>query len=558
MKSAEYWKKRFAMMENDRHLQSEDVAKELETHFERARIEIQDDIEKWYYRLAENNDISYRAAKEFLKADELKEFHWSLEEYIKYGKENAINQKWIKELENASAKVHINKLEALKIQTQQAAESVYQKVYGSTKKAMQQSYQDSYYHTAFEIAKGRGIGVQLGTLDKKAVENAVSKPWANDGASFSDRIWTQKEKMIQSLHSELTNCIIRGEHPEQAARLISKKLDVGTYQAKRLVYTESAALASSAQKDCLINLGVEKYQIVATLDNRTSDICQELDGKVFDMKDYQEGVTAPPFHPCCRSTTCPYDEEDIKDIAQRAARDEDGEVYYVPEDMTYKEWEKNFIQGDKSDLQEISEKGVTESGITNKRIPKVDSYKINRKVIDSSEYKKKFNGITKKSRVDEAIYKYAKAALYHRDGTNMEDLYILSNSTGDILGKNITSTEHFGVPINDSVRKAIINNQGDLIGMHTHFDDTPPTGSDFETAFKRRYNLGVVANATGDIYLYGYGYKYISAKLIDDTIEKYIKLIDENGKKVYTTTKEAHLQALNQLRKDYGIWYEAR
>ena len=39
---------------------------------------------------------------------------------------------------------------------------------------------------------------------------------------------------------------------------------------------------------------------------------------------------------------CPYDEEDIKDIAQRAARDEDGEVYYVPEDTTYKEWEKAF------------------------------------------------------------------------------------------------------------------------------------------------------------------------------------------------------------------------
>ena len=219
---------------------------------------------------------------------------------------------------------------------------------------------------------------------------------------------------------------------------------------------------------------------------------------------------------------------------------------------------KKFYSGWQVRLARNIWKSVTESGITNKRIPKVDSYKINRKVLDSSEYKKKFNGITKKSRVDEAIYKYAKAALYHRDGTNMEDLYILSNSTGDILGKNITSTEHFGVPINDSVRKAIINNQGDLIGMHTHFDDTPPTVSDFETAFKRRYNLGVVANATGDIYLYGYGYKYISAKLIDDTIEKYINLIDENGKKVYTTTKEAHLQALNQLRKDYGIWYEAR
>ena len=35
---------------------------------------------------------------------------------------------------------------------------------------------------------------------------------------------------------------------------------------------------------------------------------------------------------------CPYNEEDIKDIAQRAARDEDGDVYYVPDDMTYQEW----------------------------------------------------------------------------------------------------------------------------------------------------------------------------------------------------------------------------
>lgn len=42
---------------------------------------------------------------------------------------------------------------------------------------------------------------------------------------------------------------------------------------------------------------------------------------------------------------CPYDEEYIKNIAQRAARDEDGEVYYVPDDMTYQEWKKAFVDG---------------------------------------------------------------------------------------------------------------------------------------------------------------------------------------------------------------------
>ena len=59
------------------------------------------------------------------------------------------------------------------------------------------------------------------------------------------------------------------------------------------------------------------------------------------------------FHPCCRSTTCPYDEEDIKDIAQRAARDEDGEVYYVSDDMTYQEWKKAFVDGDVSESKKF-------------------------------------------------------------------------------------------------------------------------------------------------------------------------------------------------------------
>lgn len=44
--------------------------------------------------------------------------------------------------------------------------------------------------------------------------------------------------------------------------------------------TESAAFSSIAQKDCFKDLGVEEYEIIATLDSKTSDICQALDGKV--------------------------------------------------------------------------------------------------------------------------------------------------------------------------------------------------------------------------------------------------------------------------------------
>ena len=66
--------------------------------------------------------------------------------------------------------------------------------------------------------------------------------------------------------------------------------------------TEQAFISSAAQKDAFNDLDVEEFEIVATLDSHTSDICREMDGKHFHMKDFQPGVTAPPFHVWCRST----------------------------------------------------------------------------------------------------------------------------------------------------------------------------------------------------------------------------------------------------------------
>ena len=66
------------------------------------------------------------------------------------------------------------------------------------------------------------------------------------------------------------------------------------------------------------------------------------------------GVTAPPFHVWCRSTTVPFFDDDFDDIGERAARGEDGKTYYVPANMTYHQWEKGFVDGDKSELQEVT------------------------------------------------------------------------------------------------------------------------------------------------------------------------------------------------------------
>nr|DAS06601.1 MAG TPA: minor capsid protein [Caudoviricetes sp.] len=315
--------------------------RDVEEIYQKAQIELEDKINNWYQRFATNNQISMAEARKLLTTGEMKELKWSVEEYIKHGKENSISGQWAKELENASARFHVSRLEALKLQTQQSIEALYGNQLDIVDSAMRKAYSQRYYRTAFEFQKGFGVGFAVDRLDENTLSNIINKPWAVDGYNFSKRIWTNKEKLIGELHSSLTRNIITGADPAKAIKEIKSKMGVSSNAAGRLIMTESAYFGSVAQKDMLNNLDVEKYEIVATLDSKTSEICRSLDGKVFDMKDYQAGVTAPPFHPYCRTTTAPYfdDWEELGIDRERVARNDKSKNYFVDGNMTYKEWE---------------------------------------------------------------------------------------------------------------------------------------------------------------------------------------------------------------------------
>lgn len=348
MKNSDYWKQRFEQLEKAQNKLGSAAFSEIEKQYKEAQKQLEAQISVWYQRLAKNNGITLTEARKFLAEADLKEFKWDVREYVKHGKENALTGGWIKELENASAKYHISKLEALKIQTQQSLEVLFSKQLGTVKSAMSSVLESGYYHTAYELQKGFNIGWDIAGLEQSQIEKALSKPWAADGKNFSERIWGNKEKLISEVHGELTQNIMLGADPQKAINSLAKKMNASKNNAGRLIMTEEAYFSSAAQRDCFNDLGVEQYEIVATLDSHTSDICRSFDGRHFPMKDFQPGVTAPPFHVYCRSTTVPYFDEKF-DVGERAARDEEtGKTYYVPDDMNYSEWKKVFVDGDKS------------------------------------------------------------------------------------------------------------------------------------------------------------------------------------------------------------------
>lgn len=343
-KSADYWRQRFDQIEQRANTESNKYLRSVKRQYATAEKAIDEKIAYWYDRLAVNNEITVESAHKLLEANELKEFRWSLEEYINYGRKNAIDQQFMKELENASAKVHIKKLEALKLESRFQIEKLLGNVSEGMGDLLSHVYEDSYYQCMYELAKGYSIGFSVAELDKNFIDKVIAKKWALDGQGWSDRLWTNKVKLCKTLDQEFSKMALTRGDMHDTVKAVSRTMGSSMSNTQRLVYTEQAFLTTQAQNDSYKDVGIDEYMIVATLDDRTCDICAPLDHTHYLTKDMTVGVNAPPFHPNCRCTTAPYIEDGFYPEAMRASRDENGKTVFIPRDMTYNVWKTKFVR----------------------------------------------------------------------------------------------------------------------------------------------------------------------------------------------------------------------
>ena len=391
----EYWAERFLLLNEMLLQKGEAYQKQLEEVYAMVFLSIEKEINDFYNRFAKNNAITFQEAKTLLDSRQREAFQMTLQEYIRYGSMEGVDEKWLKKLENASTVHRITMLQAIQYQLQHHAERLTAKKAEGLTKALKEIYKEGYYRTAYTMQ----INNPFAKIDENKIEKVLSRPWSPDGKNFSQRIWgSDRSNLIHQLNTRFTQGIIRGEAREKIIKDMKKALNSSAQATKRLVLTESAFVASASRKDCFEELGVEKYQFLATLDLKTSVICQDMDGKVFERKDYQIGVTAPPMHPHCRSTTVPYFDDTLTQTEQRAARGEDGKTYYVPADMTYKQWYEKYVKSSKT--LTLEEERAIMNYISS------DSYKINDKLRHGMALTQREQGIVKN--LDKALNKIPK------------------------------------------------------------------------------------------------------------------------------------------------------
>lgn len=361
MKNADYWRGRFAILEEAAQREADQCISTLEDMFREAERTVQADIERWYGRFATNNKISLTEARKWLTTGQLEEFKWTVDQYIKIGQQANLSPEWIKKLENASARFHISRLEAVQMQIQQQLELLYGNQLDSIDDLLKDVVSNGYTKTAFEVQKGMGIGWDITALNQKKIETLLSRPWTADKKTFRDRCWEGKANLVTGIQKNLTQGLLRGDSPQKITDAVKKQFNVSRYQAGRLVHTETTYFNAAASYESYKELGVDMVEIIETLDSHTCEICQPLDGTVIPLSQYEPGVTVPPFHPNCRGTTAPAIDETI--IGERAARNADGKVYYVPSNMKYGDWVKTFTEGGSKDGLTVATVGGIIEGI---------------------------------------------------------------------------------------------------------------------------------------------------------------------------------------------------
>lgn len=326
VKSSNYWDKRSIKRAKETEKYSEEYIKRVKRIYDRAYKDIERELASIYRNYSKETGLNTQKLKELLTKSETKKF-W--DEMKRKGLDKYV-------LDNYKAR--ISRLEKLQAQIYAKAKQIYPKEELEATMCYKGVINQNYYKTIYDIKMGTGYDVSFSTIDNRIINALLKDKWS--GKNYSQRIWGNTDILADSLSEILGGAMLSGQSMQLTAKQIKDRFNVSKYYAERLIRTETNHFNNEADAMAYEELGLDKYVFVATLDNRTSEICQSMDNKIFKFSEREEGVNYPPLHPNCRSTTRAYlGREEEMTLQRRARNPETGKVEII-RNMSYKEWIK--------------------------------------------------------------------------------------------------------------------------------------------------------------------------------------------------------------------------
>ena len=290
-KAKKYWEQRQEQWWKNQDKSDERLQKRLEKYYRQSSKEIEREIAYYFAQYGKNNVIEFRELLRDLAPDQKTMLFENMDDFAR---EYPEYQRFLPVRESI---YKLNRLQGLHYSMQ--IELV--KLGALEQKEFEKHLFDTYGKNYKNIMRELGLGTSFVAQSDAVMRNIIFTKWVED-KNFSDRIWTNKEKMLNYMKNEFRDSLARGDSFSEVANAMRNRFGVGAFDAKRLVYTESAFVLNQSHKNGYLNAGVERYEYSAVLDRRTSPVCKNMDGKEFTFEESQVGVNFPPLHTFCRST----------------------------------------------------------------------------------------------------------------------------------------------------------------------------------------------------------------------------------------------------------------
>lgn len=286
-----YWHDRKVQYDESLGKDEKRLYSKLAAYYDREAARLDKEIAAYYTRYSVNGVLSYRNLLETLPDADKRLLIEQLDEFVQKYPEYA-------DLVPVRESIYkLNRLEGLRqsIAMQQLEMGAYEQAQALA------FFQRQALRYANGAASFLGLGSSFYRLDSDLIRAAVGNKWC-DGKDFSERIWDNRTKLGNTLHTQFVSGVIRGEDYHQLARQIREKfVKVSQKNAERLAFTEDTYLSNEAAMLAFAqNSDFTEYEFVCTGDEESCAICKALSGERFKIAERTPGTNFPPMHPWCR------------------------------------------------------------------------------------------------------------------------------------------------------------------------------------------------------------------------------------------------------------------
>ena len=458
-KSSNYWDKRALDRYNITELKTKKATERMKKIYRQAYYNVNKELESVYKNYSDSTGLDIQKLKELLiKSETEKTFN----ELKKQGLDKYVQENY---------KARINRLEQIKAQIYGKAKMVYSKEELEQTMLYDSVLNDNYYKTIYDTQMGTGYNFSFSKIDNNTMNSLLSEKWS--GKNYSQRIWKNTDILAERLSTVVGAGLISGQSIEKISRQIRKEFDVAKYYSDRLARTESNYFHNQADMLAYQEMGVDKYVFVATLDSRTSEICQSMDNKKFDYDKIEVGVNYPPLHPNCRSTTRGYLGEEAERMLKRRSRNPITGKTETVDNIPYNEWLKrnNMVDNRYGMARSIYNiKYNTNSlGALDKNLVEINVKQLNKLL---NKYPKVAEFVKDKGLIFGGKNTKAIAITSHgydmtRIGIHLSNEYYKNERTYTNIIKNAIKTKQFMPCSENNIKKYALNHEfGHLVETH--------------------------------------------------------------------------------------------